>query len=217
MTSDVTLEISGRDWETPVTGWERQVGRARLHPTKYARGGYYQMHGVRGGQYYKVVDGTMPVTELQRRHRSTWRTWMVDDPLHWFGMGEKVEDLPPGEVLVAGLGLGLMLHHMAARADLTRIVVVEVDEDVVQLVRPTLPDDPRVEIVVDDFYHHIETLETPPDSVLWDLAVGEGDSLGVRADFLRARVLVGRHLPGVPLFMFGTVARGPVPVVSVPV
>lgn len=205
------IEISGIDWETPLTGLERREGRARLRESYYGRNQRHHLHGVHGAATYKVVDGSMPVMELQILDQRRWQTWMVDDPLHWFGMEEKVEDLPSGDVLVAGLGLGLMLHHMSnRRPDLGRITVVERSPDVVKLIRPTLPDDDRVEIVVADFYDHLERVTDPPASVLWDLAVGAGDDPEVRRDFLVAKVRVAVALPGVPLFMFGTVDRGPV-------
>lgn len=205
------IEISGIDWETPLTGLEREEGRARLRELSYRKNSYYPLHGVHDAGVYKIVDGSMPVMELQVRDGRHWRTWMVDDPLHWFGMEEKVEDLPPGDALVAGLGMGLMLHHMSnRRPDIGRITVVERSPDVVKLIRPTLPEDSRVEIVVADFYEYIERITDPPASVLWDLAVGAGEDPQVVRDFLVAKVKIAAALPGVPLFMFGTIARGSV-------
>lgn len=206
-----TLEIVGPAWTTPLTFVPpRQVGAARIRHETYARH-FYDMEGVNGYASYRVVEGPLVVTLLQRRHprdMRRWKIWMVDDPLHWYAMGQRVSDLPAGSVLVAGLGLGLMLHHMRMRADLTRIVVVEVDADVIRLIRPTLPDDPRVEIVEADYYDYIQNIRWRPDSVLWDLAVGGFED--TLPDFVRARATAAVWLPEVPLYRFGDRRREPV-------
>lgn len=221
-----TLELDGPKWRTPLIDVPaRAIGDTRLHHSSYDVG-WYPMEGVGGYDYYRVRRGRLPLTRLQVRGRGRggWQDWMIDDPLHWYGMAEKVEDLNPGSVLVAGLGLGLMLHHMARRDDLTEIVVVEVNQRVIDLVRPTLPEDQRVTIVCDDFYDYLTRTygsvfqpiftKVHPNSVLWDLAVGTDEE--TRFDFVKAQALVGVTLPQTDLFCFGTVRRGPItrPVIS---
>lgn len=199
------IEIPGDGWETPLTrAPDRRVGDAQIRHSSYPRG-YFRMEGFLGSELYQVTRTRLPVTELQRRHRvggrKEWKTWMVDDPLHWLGMEATVKALPPGRVVVAGLGLGLMLHHMARRSDLTEITVVEIDPDVIELIRPTLPSDPRVAIVCQDYYRYIEKSERP-DSVLWDLAVGHEDE--TVHDMLRGEVLTEMFYgQDIPLFQFG--------------
>lgn len=211
-----TLVINGPEWKTPLTKVpDTRVGRARIRRDSQARG-YYRLEGVAfDSEVYQVVKGRMPVTLLERKtgdiggfdlngHRAgQWKVWMLDDPLHWYGMGERVADLPPGKVLCAGLGLGLMVHHLVARDDVTKITVVEIDSDVVELVSPTLPKDPRIDVVQADYYHYIETIpkEDRPDSVLWDLAVGSHEE--TKFDFMRAEAMTAVYLPDVPLFRFG--------------
>ena len=212
------LNVYGDQWRTPLTGATGEHGKARLVSATYARG-YYPMERVGGHEYYRVRRERLPVTLLQRHgtlggehHPDGWATWMVDDPVHWFGMGERVAQLQPGRILVAGLGLGLMLHHAAGRADLTTIEVRELDPDVIELVSPLLPVDPRVSVVQGDFYERLEELaggprEAWPDAILWDLAVGNAEQTG--GDMLYARAAVQTLLPGVPLHRFGL--RGPDP------
>ena len=202
------LTIKGSEWSTPLTSVEpRRVRGARVRRISYTSG-IYEFEGQRGYDYYEVK-GRLPVTVLELRNRPGWKMWMVDDPLHWIGMGERVADLPAGSVLVAGLGLGLMLHHMKARPDLTSITVVERDPAVIDLISPTTPSDPRVEIVEADYYDYIERPGLHPDSVLWDLAVGSGEDAGF--SFARGRYLTQRALPNAPLYCFGLRGRKPVP------
>jgi hypothetical protein len=213
------LDIYGDEWRTPLREWApRQFGDARLVVKEYPRG-YYPLEATEGFEYYRVRRAPLPVVILERRDSGSpvasadgWGEWMVDDPLHWYAMRERVEQLQSGRVLIAGLGLGIMLRHIdALRPDITDVTVVELDADVIELVGPTLPWDldGRLRIVRDDFYAYIERLhERPsewPDAILWDLAVGDREQ--TRLDFIRAEALCGRWLPGVPLHRFGT--RGP--------
>jgi hypothetical protein len=199
-------QIDGRTWRTPLTAQApADHGTARLRLSHYR--GIYHHEGVDGFEFYQTKHW-LPVVRLEQRHGRRWETWMVDDPKHWNGMREAVADLPPGRILVAGLGLGLMLHHMAVEPRFTAITVVEANPDVVALIQPTLPADPRVRIQVGDFYHHIEGVAyfglratTTYDAVLWDLAVGTPDE--TRRCMLKGWALVGAHLPGVPLVQFG--------------
>jgi hypothetical protein len=199
-----TLEIDGRTWRTPLTGVEAcESGNARLKPVAYARGGYYRLEGQGGYEFFYVKGGRLPVMSLQRRvpGRKQWRTWMVDDPLHWRAMRELVLRLPAGRLLVAGLGLGLFAHHLLLeRPDITDVEVVEIDPDVIALVAPTLPADPRLRINEGDYYDRIRA-GSPPDAVLWDLAVGNQEQ--TKPDFVKAFVLTAACLPGTPLFCFG--------------
>jgi hypothetical protein len=199
--SRLVMEVEGRSWRTPLTGPTRQSGSARLLRSSYSSG-LFPMEGIGGYEVYEVV-GRLPVMALQRRtgKRGGWQTWMVDDPLHWLGMEERVEDLPGGRILVAGLGLGLMLHHMASRDRFEAIDVIEIDWDVVELIGPTLPDDPRVTIVVDDWNRYVSETSVRYDGVLWDLAVGSPHETIVA--MTQGRVMAGLFLPGAKLVRFG--------------
>jgi len=195
------LIINSQEWKTPLTGTPLQtVNTARLRHLRY-RGTYY-MEGVKGHEYYRTTSGWLPVVGLQQRQGRRWETWMVDDPLHWYGIGEAVDDLPDGRILVAGLGLGLMLHHMATQPRFTRITVVEVNPDVIALIAPLAPKDDRIQIIEADFYRYIESI-TPADieGVFWDLAVGTPQETW--PSMLRGSVLCDIHLPGVPVVQFG--------------
>lgn len=209
MTTDPRIvEVDGPSYRTPLTPFAgRRVGRARLRSTSLPRG-YYPAEGTYGFEYIRTMRGRLTTTELQRRGSSRdsgWQTWMTDDWLHWHAMRERVVALPGDvrSVVCAGLGLGLMLHHFKReRPDIERITVVELDPDVVALIRPTLPIDPRVAIVVDDYYRFIEREDEPaPDAVLWDLAVGEKHE--TRDDVTKGIVLTARRWPNAYISVFG--------------
>jgi hypothetical protein len=195
------LEIDGSKWSTPLTAHAgEKCGTAELVLDHHDKGSMYRLEGVHGEERYQVVGGDMPVVGLE----INGKVWMVDDPLHWWGMKEAVDRLPGGTIYVAGLGMGLMLHHMIPDERFTDIVVIEREPDVIDLIAPTLPDDgspdARVKIVEFDWWEWVLNSK-PPDGVLFDLAVGDEDSTGPVLG-----TALGMHLAcygDVPLVRFG--------------
>jgi len=57
-----------------------------------------------------------------------------------------------GEVLINGLGLGVLVHGLLTLPNVTRIDVVEIDPDVLALVGPHYAKDPRVNLIEGDAY-----------------------------------------------------------------
>lgn len=60
--------------------------------------------------------------------------------------------LAHGKVLVAGLGIGLVLGTLLAREDVTEIVVVELNQEVIDMVWPYYKDNPKVTLVHQDIH-----------------------------------------------------------------
>lgn len=196
-----TIQI--RSWRTPLTAAEaRTVGEARLRHVRKTRG-VYRFEGTKGFEFYQVTK-PFSCAILERRKSSrgkSWQQWMTDDPLHWVAMRKLCNRLPAGRILVAGLGLGLMAHHLVRRRDIQRIQIVELSADVIQLISPTLPEDDRIEIKNDDFYNYIRRPSAKSnEAVLWDLAVGQPNE--TKDDFIYSFVQVAGNL-GLPLYQFG--------------
>jgi len=186
------LEIS--EWAPPTAGYPIATrGSAEIRHAKYSKG-FYPMEGIDGYTYYHVTK-RIAVTNLFIKNS----VWMVDDPLHWHAMRWYIEQAQPGALLCAGLGLGLMLWHAAADSKFTSITVVERSADVIDLIAPHLPTDPRVKIVCADFYEY--SAQQQPDTILWDLAVGQAKE--TRPAFLRAAAHMTYAFPGVPVMYFG--------------
>jgi len=57
-----------------------------------------------------------------------------------------------GEVLIAGLGVGMILHPILKKPEVSSVTVIEKYQDVVDLISPTLPRDPRLAIVTADIF-----------------------------------------------------------------
>ena len=151
-------------WVTPASNYPIcKLGRARVVKFRYTRG-YYNCYHVRGVDYVQVTKAVQ-VTGLKIRGK----VWMVDDFPHWWAMEDHAQAYH-GHVVVAGLGLGLILHALAANPAVTKVTCVEIEPDVVDLIRPLVP---PVEIVTGDFWEW----EGQPDGILFDLFVGDGRAL----------------------------------------
>ena len=69
-----------------------------------------------------------------------------------------------GDILIAGLGIGMVNELLVDSDDVTSVTIVEKEQDVVDLVWEHCAKDDRFTLVVDD----IETWDVPEDSS-WDV------------------------------------------------
>lgn len=174
--SEEVIEVT--EWRTPATTYLTTQGRrVRIGRSRYTRG-FYEAYQTGPGvdehyQYYHLPKG-IHVTTLQIKEGRRWKTWMVDDPPHWWAMQEHARHYQ-GHVLCAGLGLGLIVHALQENPQVTKITVVEREHAVATLVSPHLPSNKPLTIVLGDWYSFQS--KTTFDGVFFDLFVGNGHAL----------------------------------------
>lgn len=98
--------------------------------------------------------------------------------------------------LVAGLGLGIVVHQLAKNPAVTHIDVVDRELDVIRLVQPLLPPDPRIHVHHDDFYKWMERAaqgDYAPDTMIWDLAVGTKGKMSEGREIVFVRHMIAAH------------------------
>lgn len=157
-------------WRTPASAYPRaRVGVAEIKTAWYTPG-HYPAYEQRGYATYQATR-RLYITSLQIEGK----TWMVDDPPHWWAM-EDHATYYHDRVLCAGLGLGLIVHTLTANPEVSEIVVVERELDVINLVSPHLPQD-KLTIIHSDFYDIEPEDIGEVDGVLYDLLVGNGEDL----------------------------------------
>jgi len=168
------LEV--RSWRSPVSHYnEEEVGTARIRRIEYEPGIYF-MEGVAGYDFFHIFN-PIKITVLEIKNVD-WDTAMVDDPLHTFGM-LGLANACRGKVLVAGLGLGLVIHFLALNDKVDEIHVVEINKDVIALVGKYLGRYDKVEIINDDFKQYLRyniPIETYDYAILDLWSVSSGDS-----------------------------------------
>jgi len=196
MEEGVILEI--KDFDTPYTCIpEVESEVIRLKKVEYRRG-FYRMEGVMGYEFFHLKKPLL-VTNLQVKNHRGWITLMVDDPMHWLGMGELAKLVKSGTVLVGGLGLGLVVHHLITRKDITQVRVIDIDPELISFISPYLPNDTRVEVLNNDYFSYILNCSDKYDSVIIDLWVLNekspdserrwvGESMGVAYNLTKSKL-----------------------------
>lgn len=74
-----------------------------------------------------------------------------------------------GDVLIGGLGLGLILHPILAKPEVKSVTVLELDPEVIALVTPWLPKDERLRIVQADVFTWKPPRGTRYDAIWLDI------------------------------------------------
>jgi hypothetical protein len=131
-------------YRTPATDYPLDSYRsAKLTRSHYEKDSIRLMEGVRGKDFFCTKEET-PVTDLKILSKSQiYETWMVDDPLHWEGM-QALAEKSEGNVLLAGLGLGLLPHALRKNPKVKKIDIYEFNEDVIALMKDKIPKDVKI-------------------------------------------------------------------------
>lgn len=157
------------DFKSPVDHYpDKKLGCAEIKHTKKGTKGTYFGEGVRGMTFYRFAK-TVQIVSLKINQK----VWMTSDCTYTFSL-ESFAERSSGRVLVAGLGLGIVVHQLVKNPAVTEIIVVDREQDVIDLVGPLLPKDARIKIVHEDFDLFTDRMsmqDWSPDTILWDLAV----------------------------------------------
>lgn len=76
--------------------------------------------------------------------------WMTDTPAEYRDAAYFIH-AASGDVLISGLGLGMVVKALLAKDEITSITVVEIESDVIALVADSYPD-PRLRVINADAY-----------------------------------------------------------------
>ena len=131
---------------------------------------------------------------LEQKTASDWTTWMSGAPDECLAM-ESMARRSSGDVLIGGLGLGILAWLCAARSSVTSVTVVELQQSVVNLIAPVISHT-KITITRGDVWQYIEQTSHKFDFVALDTwpdvgsAVQESSTAKTRA----ARVLSNRGM-----------------------
>lgn len=102
---------------------------------------YNWYHGIRAGNYARLVD------------KKTGECVMSDTQMEQVTNQDFIENAH-GKVLIGGLGIGMVLLAIQDKPEVTKIVVVEKYQEVIDLVKDQLPLNDKVEVVCGDIFEY---------------------------------------------------------------
>jgi len=147
MSSDLIKQVLSQSPCYPVGGWRtsasaippQSIGEFHIVKKKIPAGSILKCKAFSYDTCVFVEDTTITVLrEGERDKNDTESVWMSDTPQEYFKCCELVARAEGPNVLVGGLGLGLMTHLLSIRRDVKKIVAVENAKPVIQMVKPYL-------------------------------------------------------------------------------
>lgn len=129
---------------------DREQMRASFTP-----GGCYEIMGLEPGTYVKLTSGSGGII-------------MSDTPMEIRTNWDFIENAH-GQVLIAGLGLGLVVLSIQSKKEVTSVTIVEKYREVVELVVPRIPLNMKVDIVVDDAFEWLPHEGEKFDTIYFDI------------------------------------------------
>ena len=105
------------------------------------------------GRYAKLkVNGRLTMSDTMMEHRTN----------------REVVWKAKGNVLIAGLGIGMILHPILAKSEVTSVTVIEKYPDVIALVAPTIKSD-KLTIIAADIYEWKPAKGVKFDAIYFDI------------------------------------------------
>lgn len=118
-----------------------------------------EVYGLKAGKYVKLTRGKSGFgQEIVMSD-----TWMEQHT------NEEIVSKANGRVLIAGLGIGLILLPIQSKLDVTSITVVEANQEVIDLVKPHLSLNSKVEIVRGDIFEWLPQKGEKYDTIYFDI------------------------------------------------
>jgi len=123
---------------------------------------------------------------------------MSDSPQEMFLQYEAYKNAK-GRILVGGLGLGMYATMVAKKNEVTEVVVVEIDEDIIKLCKPH---NAKVKVIHDDIWRFIKTTNEKFDYAYVDIHYHTGCMEYIQT-VLPMRKLFEERFPATPIDFWG--------------
>jgi hypothetical protein len=158
---------------------KRKVGSVRIDHTHHPAGSQLWVVGLReaiftGRRPLRVTFSNDLVTHrlISKRHG----TWMSDQPNEMVQTWQQLAVHASGDVLIGGLGLGVLPHMLSRRKAVRSITIVEQSAEVIRLIEPLLRQEPvDISIIRDDIHRFAAKLPRSFDCALLDTWQATGE------------------------------------------
>ena len=117
--------------------------------------------------YYKYIKANHSYTKLVEYLPTEKFTWMSDTPMELF-TNQQFLDKANGDVLIFGLGMGLIIAPLANDPAIKSITVIEQNKNVIDLIKPFY-NHPKITILQGDAYNYEFSKEIMFDTIYFDI------------------------------------------------
>lgn len=168
---------------SPINLPERTVGHVQIRHQILPKGHLVPIIGMRQAllrgmaPMSHMLTAPLRIHQLREKEGEHWSMWMSDLPEELNQIEELIHTIKPeGDVLIGGLGLGILTARVASLRDVMRIVIVEKSQDVIRLCRAPLKETVgRQEYVCSDIRKYLETTDEKFDYYLLDTWTGTNE------------------------------------------
>ena len=152
-------------WKTPASDYPHiKLGDWSITTRRQAEG-IYKMQDI-GSFYY--VPNVIDLTVLSQGNK----VWFTDEPRQMYAMAEIGLFRAEGNVVVGGLGLGLIHSFLKHNPMVTSITTIEIAPELEKLVWPYVN---VGKLIIGDFYKVLPQLNEPIDTIYTDFIFGNID------------------------------------------
>jgi len=104
-----------------------------------------------------------------------------------------------GKVLIGGLGLGMSPTLFAEKKEVTEVIVVEIEKDVIKLCKPK---NKKIKVINDDIWNYLKTTDEKFDYIYIDIHYSTGCQEYIHT-ILPMRKILDEKFSGVPASFWG--------------
>jgi len=143
-----------KNWKTPCSKIQEQsFGRFHVKKRMQPSNGTSKINSM--GYHLAAYSENTEITILREGEEDDIKDiWMSDSPNEYYAMCDIVSRIKPPNVLIGGLGLGLLIQLCLLRNDIKKITVVEKSPEVIHIIKPYI-NSPKVDIFNEDFIDYL--------------------------------------------------------------
>lgn len=115
--------------------------------------------GIPSGDYIRLID----------KHKSMFDNVVMSDTPMEHRTNQEILEKAHGDILIGGLGIGMILIPLLEKEDVKSITVVEKYQDIIDLVLPQLPENKKLKVINGDIFENTFPRGTKFDIIYFDI------------------------------------------------
>ena len=166
------IDRLAQEWVTTLAALPQyptlEVGSLKLSIGRGQAGRTERWYSPKAGRFlYTKTPLSIDYPSLGQRVEGDWVTWMSGAPDECLAMGSMAKSAS-GDVLIGGLGLGILAWLCASNPLVNSVTVIEIQQRVIDIVAPVIAH-PKIAIAHNDVWRYIDETRTKYDCIGLDI------------------------------------------------